>query len=187
MQGKRQPCQEEKHDISPPPESAASFDDVPLGRAQVAMLQRLLTAAKCDDVVKKPPRQESAAAESKVTAAMMRELVPSRDKLITLCDVLDLQLAELKSLQQSGALRAFTSAELRGLVKALFEHSEAREQVCVCVSSYLLVTEDAKINNHAKLNPSIHHASFVHPSFDHPSFDHRSVRITYTFRLLVSI
>jgi hypothetical protein len=107
------------------------------------MLQRLLTAAKCDDVVKKPPQNQgnnaNAATDFKVTAAMMRELVPSRDKLITLCDVLDLQLAELKSLHQSGALRAFTGVELCTRVKALFEHSEAREQVCVCVCVFVCV------------------------------------------------
>lgn len=59
----------------------------------------------------------------------MRLLVPSRDRLMTLCDLLDLTLVDLRSLIGGGALTHFTCSELTGLVKSLFEETAARGQV----------------------------------------------------------
>ena len=59
------------------------------------MLQKLVASAKCDDPVKKVTAVEQQEG-FKVSVAMLREIVPSRDRLMTLCDLLDLTLVDLR-------------------------------------------------------------------------------------------
>ena len=59
------------------------------------LLQKLVASAKCDDPVKKVTVAEQQEG-FKVSVAMLREIVPSRDRLMTLCDLLDLTLVDLR-------------------------------------------------------------------------------------------